>query len=241
MKLLFRKVIAERKDIELHASDCFRSSEMNSPLNPLRYLAPNLPGVTNWSQNGYGNGRQDPMTNFPALLFALILPPVTLPCISLNDACLQMRFVAPATDCLSIVRVAFVELRGGSSDIYGGALLIDTESTVLISESRFIACSLPTNPASGGACFLSNPTKAMIENCCASNCFAGYGQFLWLDGKTKNGHSINCSSMLSCGGSTSSGVVAMGISLYDLSATIESLNSTRCSVPNYGAGFACAF
>jgi hypothetical protein len=160
----------------------------------------------------------------------------------MKDTCFWLRFVASGTDCLEIVRATFINLTGRSSELYGGALSITTTSTVLVSESKFVACYLP--PASstyGGACYIANPTRATIEHCCASSCFARAGQFIRLEGVTKNGHAVNCSSMLACGSWTPSDALAMGIYIYGLSATLESLNSTRCSVSTYGAAFGAIY
>jgi hypothetical protein len=105
-----------------------------------------------------------------------------------------------------VLGVHFVDLTGGSSDVEGGALLITTSSTVLISESTFVACFLRRGSTDtfGGGCALFDMAQATVQNSCATRCFATAGQFLLLSSATKTGHAINSTSLLGCGGSTES-------------------------------------
>jgi hypothetical protein len=76
-----------------------------------------------------------------------------------------------------------------------------------------------------------------VQNCCGSGCFAGRGQFIDLESDAKAGHAFNCSSLLACGSTTLPDALNLGISLFNLSATFQSVNSTHCSVSKIGAAF----
>jgi hypothetical protein len=154
-------------------------------------------------------------------------------------ACSVSRVASDDTGCFEVIGVHFVNLTGGSSDVYGGALFINTSSTVLISESVFVACFLRSSSADtyGGGCSLLGMAQATVQDSCATRCFATTGQFLMLDSPTKTGHAINSTSLLRCGGSSASDGRHFGVCLYDITATVECLNSTGCSVNEVGAAF----
>jgi hypothetical protein len=176
----------------------------------------------------------------PGLSFlSILLSIATAQCTQLTMACSPSRVVNDGTGCIEVIGVHFVDLTDGSSDLYGGALFITTSSTVLISESTFVACFLRKSSADtfGGGCALFGMTHATVQNSCATRCFAATGQFLLLFSSTKTGHAINSTSLLDCGGSTESDGRQYGVYLYDITATVECLNSTGCSVYEVGAAF----
>jgi hypothetical protein len=72
-------------------------------------------------------------------------------------------------------------------------------------------------------------------NSYGNDCFADKGQFLMLTASAQTGHIFNESSLLACASSDNIYAYADAIYLDSLSAQIESLNSTRCSVQTFGA------
>jgi hypothetical protein len=153
-------------------------------------------------------------------------------CTSSTGTCFAFRVEADLIGCYEVVGVSFVNLTGPDSDRYGGALSISTESTVLISESTFLSCTVTLSPNTtwGGAAFLRHMSQATVENCCATACVATDGQFFLLESSVKTGHAFNCSSLVGSGISTPSAAWAFGLYLSGVSAVIERLNSTGCSV-----------
>jgi hypothetical protein len=174
----------------------------------------------------------------PILLFMLFLPSTISQCLTATETCFWQRFAGQTTTSLEIVGATFVCLTGGPSDLHGGALSITAKSTLLISDSTFFACYVQSaNDSFGGACFISASMPATIENCCGNGCFATEGQFIYFEGSAKADHAFNCSSLLGCGNLTQSGALRFGIRLSNVTATFDSVNSTLCSVSEYGAAF----
>jgi hypothetical protein len=53
----------------------------------------------------------------------------------------------------------------------------------------------------------------------------------------EDGHAVNSSSLVDCGGSTASDRRQFGVYLCGVAATVECLNSTGCSIDSFGAAF----
>jgi hypothetical protein len=117
----------------------------------------------------------------PSLSFlSILLSIVAAQCTQLTMACSTSRVASDGSACFKVIGVHFVNLTGASSDVEGGALFITTSSTVLLSESTFVACFLrtPSVTTYGGGCSLVGMAQATVQNCCATRCFATVGQFL---------------------------------------------------------------
>jgi hypothetical protein len=134
------------------------------------------------------------------------------------------------------VGVHFVNLQSSSAVYNGGAVSASGFSAVTIDISTFVDCFVRSSSTTtyGGGCSLSQVSNATVVNSCGNRCSAKIGQFLYFTSTSTFSYLVNSSTLLSCGSSNTTHSDSGGVSLEDVSATVESLNSTDCTVPGYG-------